>query len=119
MNDIADAEMLAAGGVRHVVLRCTGFNNVDVDAAARLGLTVARVPSYSPNAVAKHTIALVLALNRRIYKAYNRVREGSFSLDGLVGFDLAGKTAGIVGTRRIGELATASAVALPAQGHLR
>ncbi|MFZ4812339.1 MAG: 2-hydroxyacid dehydrogenase [Ilumatobacteraceae bacterium] len=107
VNDIADDEtltILAAGGVRHVALRCAGFNNVDLDAASRLGMTVVRVPAYSPNAVAEHTIALILALNRRIYKAYNRVRDGNFSLDGLVGFDLAGKTVGIVGTGRIGAL---------------
>jgi D-lactate dehydrogenase len=87
-----------------VALRCAGFNNVDLDAAARLGITVVRVPAYSPNAVAEHTIALILSLNRRIYKSYNRVREGNFSLEGLVGFDLAGKTAGVVGTGRIGAL---------------
>jgi D-lactate dehydrogenase len=107
VNDVADAEtltILANGGVRFVALRCAGFNNVDLDAAGRLGMTVVRVPAYSPNAVAEHTIALILALNRRIYKAYNRVRDGNFSLDGLVGFDLAGTTAGIVGTGRIGAL---------------
>jgi D-lactate dehydrogenase len=107
VNDIADAavlESLAALGVRHVALRCAGFNNVDLDAASRLGMTVVRVPAYSPNAVAEHTIALILSLNRRIYKSYNRVREGNFSLEGLVGFDLAGKTAGVVGTGRIGAL---------------
>lgn len=107
VNDVADRqvlEQLHALGVRHVVLRCAGFNNVDLDAASELGISVARVPAYSPNAVAEHTIALILALNRRIHKAYNRVREGNFALDGLVGFDLAGKTAGIVGTGRIGEL---------------
>lgn len=107
VNDTVDAEvieLLADLGVRHVVLRCAGYNNVDLDAAERLGVTVARVPAYSPNAVAEHTIALILALNRHIHKAYNRVREGNFALDGLVGFDLAGKTAGIVGTGRIGAL---------------
>ena len=107
VNDVADAEVLAALvglGIHHIVLRCAGFNNVDLDAAARLGVKVARVPAYSPNAVAEHTIALILALNRHIAKAYNRVRDGNFSLDGLVGFDLAGKTAGIVGTGRIGAL---------------
>ncbi len=107
VNDVADAEvlgLLADLGVRHVVLRCAGFNNVDLAAAAKLDLTVARVPAYSPNAVAEHTIALILGLNRRVFKAYNRVRDGNFSLDGLVGFDLAGKTAGVVGTGRIGEL---------------
>ncbi|MGE0879293.1 MAG: 2-hydroxyacid dehydrogenase [Acidimicrobiia bacterium] len=105
VNDTADAEVigtLAAAGVRHIALRCAGFNNVDLDAARDRGIAVVRVPAYSPNAVAEHTIALILALNRRIHKAYNRVRDGNFSLDGLVGFDLAGKTAGIVGTGRIG-----------------
>jgi D-lactate dehydrogenase len=107
VNDIADGEVLgilAEQRVRYVALRCAGFNNVDLDEAARLGLTVVRVPAYSPNAVAEHTIALILALNRRVYRSYNRVREGNFSLDGLVGFDLAGKTAGIIGTGRIGTL---------------
>ncbi len=107
VNDVVDAEVLeilSALGVRHIALRCAGYNNVDLEAANRLGLNVVRVPAYSPNAVAEHTIALVLALNRRIYKAYNRVRDGNFALDGLVGFDLAGKTAGIVGTGRIGAL---------------
>lgn len=107
VNDVADAEVLdilARLGVRHIALRCAGFNNVDLDAAATLGLTVVRVPAYSPNAVAEHTIALILALNRHVYKAYNRVREGNFSLEGLVGFDLAGKTAGVVGTGQIGAL---------------
>ena len=107
VNDIADADVLgrlAAIGIRHVALRCSGFNNVDLDAAAQLGLTVVRVPAYSPNAVAEHTIALILALNRHIHRAYNRVRDGNFSLEGLVGFDLAGKTAGVVGTGRIGAL---------------
>ena len=97
-------EALAASGVRCVALRCAGYNNVDLDAARRLGLVVVRVPAYSPNAVAEHTLALILALNRRIHRAYNRVRDGNFSLDGLVGFDLAGKTAGVVGTGRIGAI---------------
>ena len=107
VNDVLDdaaLTALAAVGVRHVALRCAGFNNVDLVAAARLGLDVVRVPAYSPNAVAEHTIALILALNRRIHKAYNRVRDGNFALDGLVGFDLAGKTVGVVGTGRIGAL---------------
>ncbi len=107
VNDVADHEALAAlaeVGVRLVLLRCAGFNNVDLAAAHSLGLTVARVPAYSPNAVAEHTIALILALNRHVHRAYNRVRDGNFSLDGLVGFDLAGKTAGVVGTGRIGAL---------------
>lgn len=107
VNDRADAEVLgviAEAGVRHIALRCAGFNNVDLRAAGALGLDVVRVPAYSPNAVAEHTIALILALDRHIHKAYNRVREGNFALDGLVGFDLAGKTVGVVGTGRIGTL---------------
>ncbi len=107
VNDVADEPVLTAladVGVRHIALRCAGFNNVDVEAAHRLGLNVVRVPAYSPNAVAEHTIALILGLNRHIHKAYNRVREANFALDGLVGFDLAGKTAGVIGTGRIGAL---------------
>ena len=107
VNDTADARVLAKladRGVRYVALRCAGFNNVDLEAARRLGIVVVRVPAYSPNAVAEHTIALILALNRRIHRAYNRVRDGNFSLDGLVGFDLARKTAGVIGTGRVGAL---------------
>ncbi len=95
---------LSACGIRLVVLRSAGFNNVDLEAAHRLGIRVARVPAYSPHAVAEHTIALILALNRKIHRAYNRVREGNFLLDGLMGFDLCGKTVGIVGTGKIGEV---------------
>lgn len=105
VNDRADApalERLAAGGTRLVALRSAGFNHVDLAAAARLGLTVARVPAYSPHAVAEHAAALVLALVRHLHRAYNRVREGNFALDGLLGFDLHGKTAGVVGTGEIG-----------------
>jgi len=97
-------EALAARGVRAVALRCAGFNHVDLAAAAALGLPVVRVPAYSPNAVAEHTLALILALNRRIPRAYNRVRDGNFALDGLLGFDLAGKRAGVVGTGLIGSI---------------
>ena len=97
-------EQLALAGTRGIALRSAGFNNVDLEAARAHGITVLRVPSYSPNAVAEHTIALILALNRNIPRAYNRVRDGNFSLDGLVGFDLAGKTAGVVGTGRIGSI---------------
>ncbi|MTA13439.1 MAG: 2-hydroxyacid dehydrogenase, partial [Actinobacteria bacterium] len=107
VNDTVDAltlEALHDAGVQHVALRCAGFNNVDLEAATRLGIDVVRVPAYSPNAVAEHTIALILGLNRRLHRAYNRVRDGNFSLDGLVGFDLAGKTVGVVGTGRIGAL---------------
>ncbi|KAA2237987.1 2-hydroxyacid dehydrogenase [Salinarimonas soli] len=100
----ASLEALAEGGVRIVALRSAGFNNVDLGAARALGMTVARVPAYSPHAVAEHTIALILTLNRHIHRAYNRVREGNFALDGLLGFDLCGKTAGVVGTGKIGEV---------------
>ena len=93
---------LAALGTRLVALRSAGFNNVDLSAAADLGLTVTHVPDYSPYAVAEFTIALALALNRHLSRAYAHVREGNFSLQGLLGFDLHGKTAGIVGTGKIG-----------------
>lgn len=105
VNDRLDAEVLQAlhaGGVRLVALRCAGFNHVDLAAAAALGLAVGRVPEYSPHAVAEHTAALVLTLNRKIHRAYNRVREGNFALEGLLGFDLYGRTVGLVGTGRIG-----------------
>jgi D-lactate dehydrogenase len=91
-------------GVRFVALRSAGFNHVDLAAAAELGLPVVRVPAYSPNAVAEHTIALVLAVNRNIPRAHDRVRDRNFSLEGLVGFDLKGKTVGVVGTGQIGAL---------------
>ena len=87
---------------RMVALRCAGFNNVNVEMARELGISVTRVPSYSPHAVAEHTIALILTLNRKTHRAFNRVRELNFSLNGLVGFDLYGKTAGIIGTGKIG-----------------
>jgi D-lactate dehydrogenase len=95
-------ELLAKQGVELVALRSTGFNNVDVDSARELKLTVTRVPVYSPYAVAEHAVALLLTLNRKIHRAFNRVRELNFSLNGLVGFDLYGKTAGIIGTGKIG-----------------
>lgn len=97
-------EALASGGTKHLALRSAGFNHVDVEAAKRLGFIVARVPAYSPYAVAEHTIALILSLNRKICRAYARVREGNFALDGLLGFDLHGRTVGIVGTGKIGTL---------------
>ncbi|WP_406695577.1 2-hydroxyacid dehydrogenase [Singulisphaera sp. Ch08] len=93
---------LHRGGVRLVALRCAGYNNVDLEVAQRHRLVVARVPAYSPHAVAEHTVALILGLNRKIYRAYNRVREGNFALDGLLGFDLHGRTVGVVGTGQIG-----------------
>ena len=90
-------------GIQHIALRSAGFNHVDLKAAGRLGFTVARVPAYSPNAVAEHTVALMLGLNRQIHRAYNRVREGNFALDGLMGYDLFGRTVGVIGTGKIGE----------------
>ena len=97
-------EQLAANGTRFIALRCAGFNNVDLPAALKAGLSIVRVPAYSPHAVAEHTVALMLALNRNIHRAYNRVREGNFALNGLMGFDLCGRTVGIVGTGKIGEV---------------
>ncbi len=97
-------ERLAAGGTRLVALRSAGYNHVDLVAAQRLGLPVVRVPAYSPHAVAEHAAALVLALNRRIHRAFNRTREGDFSLHGLTGFDLHGKTVGIIGGGKIGQV---------------
>lgn len=105
VNDQADAAVLeafAGHGVRILALRSAGFNNVDLVAAHRLGITVARVPAYSPESVAEHTVAMMLSLNRHIHRAYNRVRDGNFALDGLLGFDMKGRTAGIIGTGRIG-----------------
>jgi D-lactate dehydrogenase len=107
VNDQLSADVvarLAATGTKLIALRCAGFNNVDLAAAKGHGLTVCRVPAYSPYAVAEHALALVLTLNRKTHKAYNRVREGNFALDGLIGFDLHGKTAGVVGTGKIGAL---------------
>ncbi len=108
VNDRADRpalEALKSLGVKHIALRCAGFNGVDVPVANELGFSVTRVPAYSPYAVAEHAVALLLALNRRIPRANNRVRDLNFSLNGLVGFDLHGKTAGIFGTGKIGRVA--------------
>jgi D-lactate dehydrogenase len=105
VNDMLDRpalELLGAGGVRVIALRSAGFNNVDLVAADELGIPVLRVPSYSPHAVAEHAVALILALNRHLHRAFARTREGNFNLSGLVGFDLHGKTVGVVGTGRIG-----------------
>lgn len=110
VNDRLDAPCLTAlagFGVRAIALRSAGYNHVDLAAAASLGLPVLRVPEYSPHAVAEHAVALLLTLNRKIHRAHNRVREWNFGLDGLVGFDLHGKTVGIVGTGRIGRAAAA------------
>jgi len=106
VNDTADEPVLqelASMNVRMVALRCAGYNNVDLAACKRLGISVARVPAYSPYAVAEHAVALMMALNRKIHRAHNRIREGNFSLNGLVGFDMHGKTAGVVGTGKIGK----------------
>ncbi|WP_412502434.1 2-hydroxyacid dehydrogenase [Shewanella chilikensis] len=93
---------LAANGTRIIAMRCAGFNNVDLDAAKRLGMNVVNVPAYSPESVAEHTVALILTLNRKIHKAYQRTRDANFSLEGLVGFNMFGKTVGVVGTGKIG-----------------
>mgnify|MGYP001314737506 CR=1 FL=1 len=95
-------DRLAAGGIRLVALRSAGYDNVDLARARELGITVAHVPAYSPHAVAEHAVAMILALNRRIHRAYNRVREYNFALTGLLGFDLHGRTVGVVGTGAIG-----------------
>jgi D-lactate dehydrogenase len=105
VNDELNAAVLttlAGQGTRLIALRSAGFNHVDMVAARASGLTVVRVPAYSPFAVAEHTVGLILTLNRKIHRAYARVREGNFALDGLLGFDLHGRTAGIVGTGQIG-----------------
>jgi len=107
VNDQVDRpclETLAGQGVKLVALRCTGFNNVDLATAKALKLVVTRVPIYSPYAVAEHAVALLLTLNRKIHRAFNRVRELNFSLNGLQGFDLHGKTAGVIGTGKIGRI---------------
>lgn len=111
VNDVLDARVLAAiaaggaggGATRLVALRCAGFNNVDIAAARALGLAVARVPAYSPHAVAEHTLGLMLMLVRKLQRATNRVREGNFSLEGLLGFEIHGRAVGVVGTGQIGE----------------
>ncbi len=107
VNDRLDAnviEQLAAHGTKFIALRCAGFNNVDLPAAQKCGIAVVRVPAYSPHAVAEHAVALIMALNRNIHRAYNRVREGNFALHGLMGFDMHGRTVGIVGTGKIGAI---------------
>ncbi len=105
VNDIVSKkviERLAAKGVKIIALRCAGFNNVDIQAAKERSISVCRVPSYSPEGVAEHAVAMILTLNRKTHKAYNRVREQNFSLNGLLGFDLHGKTVGVIGTGNIG-----------------
>ncbi|MBZ0300876.1 MAG: 2-hydroxyacid dehydrogenase [Anaerolineae bacterium] len=105
VNDQVDADLmaqLAQGGTQLLALRSAGFNHVDLNAAEDLGLTVVRVPAYSPFAVAEHAVALILTLNRKTHRAYARVREGNFDLEGLLGFDIHGLTMGVVGTGKIG-----------------
>lgn len=105
VSDVADRvalEALREAGVRLLALRSAGFNHVDLAAAEDLGITVARVPAYSPHAVAEHAVALLMTLNRKTHRAFNRVREQNFSLDGLMGFDLYGKTVGVIGAGQIG-----------------
>ncbi|MDJ1482016.1 2-hydroxyacid dehydrogenase [Cytophagaceae bacterium YF14B1] len=105
VNDKADAKVikvLAQNGIQLIALRCAGYNNVDLSACREEGIQVVRVPAYSPYSVAEHTIALILTLNRKTHRAYNRVKEGNFSLDGLMGFDLHGKTVGMIGLGKIG-----------------
>jgi D-lactate dehydrogenase len=105
VNDLVDEAVLrtlSEGGVKIIALRCAGFNNVDLKCAQLLGMPVVRVPAYSPHSVAEHTLALILTLNRQIHRAHNRVREGNFALDGLLGFDLHGLTVGVIGTGKIG-----------------
>ena len=106
VNDLLNAEViaqLAARQIKIIALRCAGFNNVDLKAAQEHGIAVVRVPAYSPHSVAEHAVALIMTLNRKTHKAYNRVREGNFSLERLTGFDLFGKTVGVIGTGKIGE----------------
>lgn len=106
INDHLDAlvlRSLASYGVRCVALRSAGFNNVDLAIAQELGISILRVPAYSPYAVAEHAVGLILMLNRKLYRAYNRVRDDNFSLSGLLGFDLNGCTVGVVGTGKIGQ----------------
>lgn len=97
-------DILAKGKVKLIALRCAGFNNVDLNRAEEQGIAVVRVPEYSPYAVAEHALGLMLTLNRKYHRAHNRVREGNFSLDGLLGFDIHGKTLGVIGTGKIGQI---------------
>jgi D-lactate dehydrogenase len=106
VNDNVDKntiEVLSKNGIKLIALRCAGYNNVDIKAAKSQNIKVVRVPAYSPEAVAEHAVALILTLNRKTHKAYNRVREGNFSLKNLIGFNLYGKTLGIIGTGKIGQ----------------
>ena len=109
VNDDLNASVISAladKGVNHIAMRCAGYNNVDTQAAKSQNIAVSRVPAYSPHSVAEHALTLMLTLNRRTHRAYNRVREGNFSLNGLMGFTLHGKTVGVVGTGHIGKAIT-------------
>lgn len=97
-------EHLAQLGVKLIAARSAGFNHIDLDAAKKHQIAVVRVPAYSPFAVAEHAVAMILTLNRKTHRAYNRVREGNFALEGLLGFDLHGKTIGVIGTGKIGQV---------------
>jgi D-lactate dehydrogenase len=115
VNDTINAEaiaILAAGGTKLIALRCAGFNQVDLQAAKAHGISVRRVPAYSPYAVAEFAIGMILTLNRKYHRAFNRVREGNFGIDGLLGFDLHGRTVGIIGTGKIGMLTVKPLVAM-------
>ena len=105
VNDELDEQVmdqLHKNGVKLVAMRCAGYNNVNLQAACKFGIQVVRVPQYSPYAVAEYALALLMTLNRKVHRAYNRVREGNFSISGLMGFDLRGKTIGVIGTGKIG-----------------
>ncbi|QBR01269.1 2-hydroxyacid dehydrogenase [Paraburkholderia pallida] len=107
VNDEANEavlDVLARGGTQLIALRCTGYNNVDLKAAAARGIKVVRVVDYSPNSVAEHAVALLMAINRKVHRAYNRTRDFNFALDGLMGFDLCGKTVAVIGTGKIGRV---------------
>jgi D-lactate dehydrogenase len=107
VNDVVDKtaiDVLAQNGVELIALRCAGYNNVDLKSACEAKITVVRVPEYSPNSVAEHAMALLLCVNRKIHRAYSRTRENNFNINGLIGFDLSGKTAGIIGTGKIGSV---------------
>lgn len=115
VNDVVDQEVISAlakSDIKLIALRCAGYDNVDLAAAKAFDISVVRVPDYSPYAVAEHTFCLILALNRKVHKAYTRVRDGNFSLVGLLGFDLHGKTLGIIGTGKIGSIVASTANAM-------
>ncbi|MCK4705193.1 MAG: 2-hydroxyacid dehydrogenase [Gammaproteobacteria bacterium] len=107
VNDILDKDVLVklkTAGIQLIAFRCAGFNNIDIKTANKLGIKVIRVPAYSPNAIAELTVGLMISLNRKIHQAYYRVRNGDFSLNGQLGFDFSGRTAGVIGTGKIGSI---------------